>query len=107
MDLPDIYKQIFKILKDQGTTDEAINQMKDGLIKAASDQLYAQALQSLTEEDLKVIDACPNQEEANKEILSRFTQRTGKNPDDVIQEFLQNFAKGFLLEYQKTQVKQP
>lgn len=101
MDLPDQYKKVFEILKSQGATDEQIAQVVEGMVKAASDQFYADAITSLTEEDMKALDACQNQEEANKEIMQRYAQRTGRNPDELIHQFLVNFAEGFLAEYKK------
>lgn len=101
MNLPAIYQKVFEILKAKGATDEQIAKMNEGLARAAYEQLYGLAIKSLTEEDLTVLDNCSNQEEANKEILKRFTLRTGQNPDDIIQKFLDNFAEGFLKEHEK------
>lgn len=103
MNLPDIYQKVFEILKAKGATDEQIAKTNEGVAQAAYEQLYGLAIKSLTEEDLTVLDNCPNQEEANKEILKRFTLRTGQNPDDIIQKFLADYAQGFLQEYEKEQ----
>lgn len=92
-------QQVIDILKAKGTTDEQIAQIAAGLTKAANDQLYAEITNSLTEEDLKAIDACQNQEEANKEILKRYVEKTGQDPDQKVQQFLDLFAEGFLKEY--------
>lgn len=89
------------ILRAQGANDEQILQVTQGLLQAAYDQLYVVAMASLNEEDLQVIDKCINQEEANKEILKRFSLRTGKNPDEIIQQFLSDFSDGFLRQYEQ------
>lgn len=94
-------QKVKEILKQKGATDEQIEKTTQAISQAASDQLYAYAMSMLREEDLQAIDKCQNQEEANKEILNRFKQRTGKDPDQLIQEFLGNFAEGFLREYGK------
>lgn len=99
MDQKNKFQQVIDILKAKGTTDEQITQISDGLLKAANDQLYAEMMGSLVEEDLQAIDNCSNQEEANKEIKNRYIQRTDKDPDQQLQQFLDNFAEGFLKEY--------
>jgi hypothetical protein len=60
---------------------------------------------AFSDEDMEVIEKCSSQEEANFEIRTRFAEKTGKNPDLLMQEFLNTFAQGFLGEYQKDKGK--
>jgi len=40
------------------------------------------------------------------EIRQRFAERSGKNPDEIMQEFLTTFANGFLQKYNEKGNKQ-
>lgn len=101
------YQQVLDILREkEGFSEEQLIKFSEDVSKVAMVKLQTEMLNALTEEDLAEIDKCGSQEEANIEIRMRFAERTGKNPDKVMQEFLDNFAQGFLEKYQSEKVKE-
>lgn len=93
--------QVIKTLKEKGATDEQIAQVLAEVTKTAFAKLYTEAVTVFTEEDLKAIDQCVGQEEANFEIMTRYAERTGKNAQEVMQGYLDIFADKFLEEAKK------
>lgn len=95
------YQKVLEILKKEGISQDDLQKLAEDITKAASVKFYTEMIGALTEEDLAEIEKCTTQEEANMEIRTRFAQRTGENPDKLMQEFLDKFAGGFLKEYKK------
>lgn len=95
------FNQVLEVLKKEGYSNERIAKLTADLTKAASAKFYTEAIATFSDEDMKAIEACTSQEEANFEIRTRFAEKTGKNPDIMMQEFLDTFAQGFLDQYQK------
>lgn len=89
------------LFRKDGHSEKEVQRLIEDISKAATAKLFAEMVTSLTEEDLAEIDKCTSQEEANIEIRTRFGQRSGRNPDEIMQEFLTIFAQGFLEQYQK------
>ena len=87
-----------KALHEKGATEEQITQVLTEVNKTAFAKLYAEAMTVFTEEDLKAIEDCVGQEEANFEIMTRYSEKTGKNAQEVMQTYLDIFADKFLEE---------
>lgn len=96
-------ENIIEILKNKGWTDEQIVELTNNITKTSFARLYEQALTSFTDEDMKAVEACQTQEEANEKIRKFYTLRTGKDPDQEAQKFVADFCQGFMAEYQKEQ----
>lgn len=94
-------QQVLGILQKMGYSDEQIAQLSVEITKAAFSQLYTEALEAFTEADLQEVEACQDQKEADVKITQLYTQRTGKDAQKQLQQFIDNFAQGFLQEYQK------
>ncbi len=90
--------QVTKILQEKGATEEQITQVLTEVAKTAFAKLYTEAMTVFTEEDLKAIEKCTGQEEANFEIMTRYAERTGKNAEEVLQNYYNIFADKFLEE---------
>ena len=56
----------------------------------------------LTEDDMKAIEAAPSDLEANKLIRELYKQKTGRDPEQEMQKFMDDFAQGFLAEHAKS-----
>ena len=95
------FQQVLDVLKEKGYTEDQLAQFAADMTKAGFSKLYTEAMASFSDEDMAVIEACQDQEAANAEIRNRFIQRTGKNPDEEMQKFLDVFSDGFLAEYEK------
>lgn len=92
-------QEVTEILRKEGMSEEEIQKILEDITKAATVKLQSEMIANLTEEDLAAIDKCSSQEEANYEIRTRFYNRSGKNADSIMQEFLATFAQGFLDKY--------
>ncbi len=90
--------QVAKILQEKGATEEQITQVLTEAAKTAFAKLYAEAMTVFTEEDLQAIEKCTGQEEANFEIMTRYSEKTGKNAQEVMQSYLDIFADKFIEE---------
>lgn len=91
-------QEVVKALQEKGATEEQITQVLTEVNKTAFAKLYAEALAVFTEEDLKAIEECVGQEESNFEIMTRYSEKTGKNAQEVMQNYLDIFADKFLEE---------
>lgn len=54
-----------------------------------------------TEENMKAIEAAPDDLEANKKIREIYKLKTGRDPEEEMQKFMDDFAQGFLAEHAK------
>lgn len=93
--------QVVDVLKKEGLSTEQITKIIEDLTKTAWSKFYTESLAVFSPEDLKAIEECTSQEEANFEIRTRYAEKTGKNPDTAMLEFLNTFAQGFLDQYYK------
>ena len=93
--------QVVKILEGKGATEEQITQVLTEVAKTAFAKLYTEAMASFTQDDLQAIEKATAQEEANFEIMTRYNERTGKNAQEVLQNYYDIFADKFLEEAKK------
>lgn len=101
--LPTLSKldQVTKVLQGKGATEEQITQVLTEVAKTAFAKLYTEAMTVFDEEDLKAIEQCTGQEEANFEVMTRYSEKTGKNAQEVMQSYFDIFADKFLEEAKK------
>ena len=83
-------------LKSQGKTDEEIGQLLAGVAKLSALDVYAALMTSLTEEDMKEVEAIPDDEQAKQKMEELFAQRTGMTIDQLIQRAQDAFAEGYI-----------
>lgn len=100
-------QSVAKILQEKGATDEQIAQVLTEITKMAFTRLYNEAMDAFSEEDMKAIDACTSQEEASFEIMTRFAKATGKDAQETVRGYLDEFADKFLEDYKKGQNQPP
>lgn len=94
--------QVVDILQHQGYSEDQIAQILADLTRASYEKLYSQALLVLTDEDLEKIEKVSDDQMAD-EIRYFYKLRTGMDPEQEAQKFLDDFAQGFLDEYAKSQ----
>ena len=83
-------------LKSQGKTNEEVGQLLAGVAKLSALDVYAALMTSLTEEDMKEVEAISDDEEAKKKMEELFKQRTGSSIDQLVQQSQEAFATGYL-----------
>lgn len=89
-------QQVADILKQKGSSEEQIAQFLTELTKANFAKFYTQAVANFTDEDLGIIEACRSEAEANEKIKELYKLRTGKDAEEEMQKFLDDFATGFI-----------
>ena len=94
-------QKVVDVMKEKGSTDEQVSQFLTELTKSAFARIYTTGMASFTEEDMQAIEACPDQESANEKIKILYNLRTGRSAAEDTQKFLDDFAQGFLAEYEK------
>lgn len=99
---PASLQQVIDILQKKGYTEDQIADTTADLTKAAFTTLYSNAMAAFTEEDVQMIENCETDEEANKKIMELYKLRTGKDPQEEMNKFLEKFAKDFTAEQQTT-----
>ena len=83
-------------LKSQGKTDEEIGQMLAGVAKLSALDVYAALMTSLTEEDMKEVEAIGDDEQAKKRMEELFKQRSGMTVDELVTKVQEGFAEGYI-----------
>lgn len=94
-------QKVTEILKEQGCSDEQIAQFLTDLTKTSFGKLYSEAVTLFTEDDLKLIESCQDEQSANNIIRQKYTERVGADPDEVVKKYIDDFCTGFLNEYEK------
>jgi hypothetical protein len=92
-------QELVALYKQDGHSDEEVASLLEEVTKAVSAKFQAEMIANLSDEDMKEIDKCTSQEEANFEIRTRFSQKSGKNPDDILSQMLTDFSTEFMEKY--------
>ncbi len=85
-----------KRLKDEGKTDEEIGQMLAGVAKLSALDVYAALMTSLTEEDMKEVEAIGDDEAAKKRMEELFKQRSGMTVDELVGKVQEGFTSSYV-----------
>ena len=73
-------------LKDKGYSDEEIGKMFAGTTKLSAADLEAAVLETLTEEEMDMIDQLPSEEAAAGKIQELFQQHTGMTLNQLMEK---------------------
>jgi len=79
-----VFADWLKRLKDEGKTDEQIGQLLAGVAKLSALDVYAALMTSLTEEDMKEVEAIGDDEQAKKRMEELFKFRSGMTVDEMV-----------------------
>ena len=91
-------------LKAEGKTDEEVGQLLAGVAKLSALDVYAALMTSLTEEDMKEVEAIADDEAAKKRMEELFQQRTGMTVDEMVQKVQNGFAEGYIAQKQVNRI---
>ena len=83
-------------LKTEGKTDEEVGQLLAGVAKLSALDVYAALMTSLTEEDMKEVEAISDDEAAKKRMEELFVERAGMSIDQLVQQSQDAFAEGYI-----------
>jgi hypothetical protein len=89
-------ESLIQTLKNEGQSEEEIDRALEEITKNATTKLYTEMAAALTDEDLEAIDKCSVQEEADLEIKERYSQRTGKSPQPLLDETITAATEEYL-----------
>ncbi|EKE03838.1 MAG: hypothetical protein ACD_20C00144G0003 [uncultured bacterium] len=94
-------QKVIDVMKEKGSTDEQVSEFLTELTKSAFARIYTVGMASFNEEDMQAIEACSDQNAANEMIKKLYNLRTGRSATEETQKFLDDFATGFLAEYER------
>ncbi|MEK7111165.1 MAG: hypothetical protein AAB856_01080 [Patescibacteria group bacterium] len=83
-------------LKAEGKTDQEIGQLLAGLSKLSALNVYSAIMSSLTEDDMKEVEAIADEGQARQKMEELFKIRTGMTVDELVGKSQSEFAKGYL-----------
>lgn len=83
-------------LKAEGKTDEEVGQLLAGVAKLSALDVYAALMTSLTEEDMKEVEAIAGDEAAKKRMEELFKLRSGMTVDEMVEKVQEGFARGYI-----------
>ena len=93
---PSVFADWLKRLKDEGKTDEQIGQLLAGVAKLSALDVYAALMTSLTEEDMKEVEAIGDDEQAKKRMEELFKFRSGMTVDEMVKKVQEGFARSYV-----------
>ncbi len=70
--------------------------MLAGLSKLSALNVYSAIMSSLTEEDMKEVEAIADETQAKQKMEELFKLRTGMTVDELVEKSQSEFAKGYL-----------
>jgi hypothetical protein len=91
-----VFHDLIKFLAEKGYTDDEIAETVSKITQAAFSSLYASAIASFSDDDIKAIEECPTDEDADAKIKELYKEHTGIDPDTKMQELLSTLAQDFL-----------
>jgi hypothetical protein len=91
--------ELLQVLKDRGLNEDAVENVKEGIWTQASDHFMQDLLLSLTEEDMKSIEATTTQEEANVALRKLYNEKTGKDMDEEMMKVVDQQAEELIQKY--------
>ena len=91
-----VFADWLKRLKDEGKTDEQIGQLLAGVAKLSALDVYAALMTSLTEEDMKEVEAIGDDEQAKKRMEELFKFRSGMTVDEMVKKVQEGFARSYV-----------
>ena len=96
--------ELLKVLVKKGVSSDEITKVRDELLAKAYESFMADALQSLTDDDLKAIEASATQEEANAALKRIYAEKTGKDSQDEMKRIVDEKATELIEKYKATPV---
>ncbi|MDO8488213.1 MAG: hypothetical protein Q7S31_02765 [bacterium] len=95
----DSLKKLLQILKDEGESDKSIAVVLESITGIVTPTLFQDMATVLTEEDIQLLDTIKDEQEFQEKVKSLYSQRSGKSPEDLINEITDKFVEGFLARY--------
>lgn len=91
-----VFREWLNKLKAEGKTDQEIGQLLAGLSKLSALNVYSAIMSSLTEDDMKEVEAIADEGQAKQKMEELFKLRTGMTVDELVEKSQSEFAKGYL-----------
>jgi hypothetical protein len=92
-------EELIQVLVDNGMSPDEITKVRDDMLQAVYETFMQDALQSLTDDDLKVIEASPTQDEANVALKRIYQEKTGKDSQEVMKSIVDAKADELIGKY--------
>lgn len=95
--------RVVTFLQSKGMTEKQIEEFLVNLNNIVAEQLYKTMMVELPEEDIKFLETIP-EDQFNSKVSQRYQAVSGKTPDQLSQEILDNLTTSILEETSKPEV---
>lgn len=92
--------QVVSFLQSKGMTQQQIEEFLVNLNNIVAEQLYKKMMLELPEEDIQYLEKIP-QDQFDDEVSKKYQAVSGKTPQQLSQEILDNLTSSILDETQK------
>lgn len=92
-------------MKNEGYVENDIAKIVTDWGKAAFSRLYSEMMLSFSEEEIAQVEKIEDKGKMEEEIKKRFLEKTRKDPDNLIREYLDIIASEFLACREKEELK--
>jgi hypothetical protein len=103
----DAFQTWLQTLEKNGVKPEDAAAIFNGVSKVSALQLYSLLLASLTNEDIAIIDAIPDDKDAEAKIKELFQKRTNLTVEEVAKKAQEGFFEKYLEESGKNSSQPP
>lgn len=86
-------KELTVFLISRGVSNQEIEKIITGINAAAAGKFYTEIVANLTEEESKELDQCVDQEQANAKLRDFVYEKTGKNADFLMAQYIDAIAE--------------
>ena len=93
--------QAIKVLKDEGYVEDDIAKIVTDWGKAAFSRLYSEMMLAFTEDEVQELEKIEDRAKMEEEIKKSFREKTKKDPDNLVREYLDIIASEFLFVHLK------
>lgn len=91
--------ELLQVLADRGLSDDAIINVRDGMLAQANETFMTDVLAALTDEDLQIIETATTQEEANQQLVALYHEKTGRDMPEEIVKIVDQYADNLIAKY--------
>jgi hypothetical protein len=98
--------ELLRVLIDKGMSPDEVTKVRDELLSHSYEAFMTEALKSLTDEDLKAIEASATQEEANASLKRIYAEKTGKNSQEEMKRIVDEKATELIEKYKSVPAAQ-
>jgi hypothetical protein len=100
-------KDLVDYLNTRGATEEEISSIVESVGSMVSAKYYAVLMDGLTKEDIEEVNNAKNNNDSDYIAKTRFKERTGRWPHEVLEEMTSDLIDEFIENFKKQDSQKP